>query len=347
MTTISTLSLLNAPRKSVYEAQRQLVDAQTELSTGRHADVGLSLGNRTSDAIALRNGIDQNQSLIDMNGLAATELDLTQSSLSALSDLAHQFSATLIGARNSVNGQDVVRSAAKSALESLRSILNTAHEGKYIFAGINSDAAPLEDYFSAPPSTGKAAVDSAFLTEFGTTQSGPGVGSITAAQMDTFLNGNFANLFAPAPWSSTFSSAANQNRIARIDREYSIEVSANINEAPFRNLTMAFTMAFDLGTGSLNQASFEKMVDKAVSVSSTAAQDMSIVEGRLGTAQKAISDATQQVRQRNTIMNREVVSLEGVDQYEVSTRVNALTTQLEASYSITARISKLSLMNYL
>ena len=55
----------------------------------------------------------------------------------------------------------------------------------------------------------------------------------------------------------------------------------------------------------------------------------------------------QRLKQRNEILNREIVSLEGVDQYEVSTRITLLTTQLEASYSITARISRLNLMNYL
>ena len=344
---ISTLSLLTAPRQSIYESQRQLIDAQTELSTGRHADVGLHLGGRTAEAISLRNGFDRNNSIIDMNGLASTELDLTQSSLTSLIDLAHQFSSTLIGARNAENGQEVVRTAAKSALESLNSILNQTHDGKFLFAGINSDVAPLKDYMSTPPSSAKSAVDSAFLAEFGMPQSGPGVGSITASQMDTFLSGNFENLFTPAAWSSTFSSASNQNRTARIDIGYDMEVSASANETAFRDLTKAFTMAFDLGTGSLNQAAFEKLVDKAVTVSAGAAQEAGIVQGRLGTAEKVISDSIQQLKQRNTIINQEIVSLEGVDQYEVSTRINTLTTQLEASYSITARISKLSLMNYL
>jgi flagellar hook-associated protein 3 FlgL len=344
---ISTLSLLNAPRHSIFESQRQLIDAQTELSTGRHADIGLTLGGRTAEAITLRNGVDQNQSMIDMNGLTGTELNLAQSSLSSLVDLAHRFSATLIGARNSVNGQDVVKTAAKSALESMSTILNATHNGKFIFAGINSDTAPLEDYLSVPPSLGKTAVNSAFLAEFGTTQSGAGVGSITSAQMDTFLSGNFANIFAPAAWSSTFSAASDVNRTARIDAGYNIEVSANINEVPFRDLTMAFTMAYDLGSGSLNQAAFEKLVDTAVSISSLATQELGLVEGRLGSAQKTVSGSTLHLQQRNTIISREIAALEGVDQYEVSTRVNALTTQLEASYSITARISKLSLLNYL
>ena len=344
---ISTLSILSAPKKSVYESQRQLLDAQKELSTGRHADVGLQLGGKTADAISLRNGFDRNKSIIDMNGLAATELDFTQSSLTSLIDLVHQFSATLIGARNAQNGQEVVKTAAKSALESLGSILNQSHSGKFLFAGINSDVAPLADYFSTPASAGKSAVDAAFLAEFGVAQNGAGVTSITAAQMDTFLNGNFANLFDPGGWSPAFSSASDQNRIARIDTDYNVEVSANANEAAFRDLTMAITMAFDLGSGSLNQAAFEKLVDKAVTVSAAAAQEASLIAGRLGTAEKAISDSTERLKLRNDILNREIVSLEGVDQYEVSTRITLLTTQLEASYSITARVSRLNLMNYL
>ena len=344
---VSTLSLLNAPRHSVYDSQRQLIDAQTELSTGRHADVGLKLGGRTAEAITLRNGVDQSQSIIDMNGLTATELNLSQTSLSQLVDLAHRFSATLIGARNAANGQEVVKTAAKSALESLGSILNLSHSGKFVFAGINSDVAPLGDYLATPPSAGKSAVDAAFLAEFGTSQSGAGVGAISPAAMDTFLNGNFANLFAPAAWSSGFSTASDTNRTARIDESYTIDVSATINEAPFREIARAFTMAFDLGTGSLNQASFERLVDTAVSVAGAATQGMGSIEGRLGAAQKVVSDSTQQLQQRNTILSREIAALEGVDQYEVSTRVNALTTQLEASYSITARISKMSLLNYL
>ena len=345
--TVSTLAILNAPRQSIYESQRRLLDAQTELSTGRHADVGLHLGGRTSEVIGLRNGFDRNNSIIDMNGLVAAELDLTQSAMTSIVELSHQFSATLIGARNAVNGQEVVKAAAKAAIESFTSIMNQTHSGKFLFGGINSDATPLENYFSTPPSAGKAAVDAAFLTEFGVTQSAVGVGSITATQIDTFLNGAFANLFTPAAWSPTFSNASDQNRTARIDADYTIEVSTNANEAAFRDFAKAITMAFDLGAGSLNQAAFEKVVDKAVAVSAASAQEIGLISGSLGVSEKLITDSNLQLKQRNDILSREIVSLEGVDQYEVSTRINLLTTQLEASYSITARINRLNLMNYL
>jgi flagellar hook-associated protein 3 FlgL len=190
---ISTLSILNAPKLSVYESQRQLLDRK-RLSTGRHADVGLQLGGKTADAIALRNGFDRNSSIIDMNGLAAMELDLTQSSLTSLIDLAHKFSATLIGARNAQNGQDVVKTAAKSALESLSSI-STRPMWEIPLAGINTDVALCR--LRSLASAGKSAVDAAFLADSAWRRTVP-AWSITAAQMDTFLNGKLP-LFDPVP----------------------------------------------------------------------------------------------------------------------------------------------------
>ena len=82
-------------------------------------------------------------------------------------------------------------------------------------------------------------------------------------------------------------------------------------------------------------------------MAATATLEAGLIAGRLGTTEKVITDSTELLKHRNDILNREIVSLEGVDQYEVSTRINLLTTQLEASYSITARINRLNLMNYL
>ncbi len=48
-----------------------------------------------------------------------------------------------------------------------------------------------------------------------------------------------------------------------------------------------------------------------------------------------------------TIMTEHVNLLEGVDPYEASSRVNALLTQVETAYALTARLQRLSLINYL
>ncbi len=40
-------------------------------------------------------------------------------------------------------------------------------------------------------------------------------------------------------------------------------------------------------------------------------------------------------------------AMESVDPYEAATRVNILMTQLESSYAVTGRISRMSLLNYI
>jgi flagellar hook-associated protein 3 FlgL len=344
---ISFHAIMNGPRFSALDVQRRLQDAQTEVTTGRHADQGLALGNRTSQSVALRAHVDRNAALIDMNGLASTELDLTQRALGAAVDLTRQFTATLVGARNAANGQEIVKHAARAALSSFTSIVNSAHDGQYLFAGINSGAAPLADYQATPATGGKAAVDAAFLAAFGVPQSSAAVASITATQMDTFLVGNFGVLFASANWQGTWSQASSQNRVQRVDQTLMIESSANANEEAFRTMAGAFTMALDLGTGNLNQAAFEKIVDRASAQAASAAQRLGDVQSRLGRVQQTVTDAVDALKGRNAILSRELLALEGVDAYDAATRVNALTTQLEASYSLTSRISRLSLLNYL
>ena len=50
---------------------------------------------------------------------------------------------------------------------------------------------------------------------------------------------------------------------------------------------------------------------------------------------------------QSDIMTNHVDALEGVDPYEASTRLSALMTQIETAYAMTARIQKLTLLNYL
>jgi flagellar hook-associated protein 3 FlgL len=47
------------------------------------------------------------------------------------------------------------------------------------------------------------------------------------------------------------------------------------------------------------------------------------------------------------ILTNHIGTLEGVDPYEASTRLSSLLTQVETAYAMTARIQKLTLLNYL
>ena len=344
---ISTLALSRVSALSIADNQRQLVEAQTEQSTGRLADVGRALGFKTSLDLDIRLATDRNSLEIEQNQLASSELDATQTGLSSLVELAQNFSATLIGARNAPNGQKVIKEAASNALSRLQETLNSTHDGKALFSGINTDTPPLADYLGVVPPTSKVAVNAAFASQFGFTQSDPAVAAITPAQMDAFLDGNFETQFDQTNWTSNWSSANVQNRTVRIGDNLTAQVSVNANDVAFRNLTKAITMALDLGSGSLSQATFQKIVDKSISVTNSAAGEIGNIASALGITQKQIVDQNEQLTHRNDILNKQIAQLESVDPYEIATRVNGLVTQLEASYAITGRLSKLSLLNYI
>ena len=70
-------------------------------------------------------------------------------------------------------------------------------------------------------------------------------------------------------------------------------------------------------------------------------------QATVGTAQASVTAADSQIDAKVTVLKTSVSSLVSVDPYALSSKVTALQTQLEASYSLTSRLQQLSLVNYL
>jgi flagellar hook-associated protein 3 FlgL len=346
-TLISTSSMTSAMRLSLMKTQIKLAEAQKEVTTGRHADVGATLGYKTGQALSLRQDHARLKTIVDTNSVVSTRLSSTQAGLKQLSDDAKLFVSQLIGARNTDSGPTVVQNQAKAALTSFTNALNTALDGAYLFAGINADVKPVTDYFATPTAANKQAVADAFAAAFGTTAGDPANEGITAADMQAFLDGPFADLFADPDWTTNWSAASDQNVKSRISTSELIETSTNANHIGVRKLAMAYTMVADLGLGSLNEAAYQAVVDTATRLAGEAVQDLASEQSRLGTAQERVANANDRMSIQIDILTNHIGLLEGVDPFEASTRVSALMTQVETAYAMTARIQNLSLLKYL
>jgi flagellar hook-associated protein 3 FlgL len=346
-TFISTQSISDVTRLSLMKMQSQLLQAQKEVSTGRLADVGLSLGYKTGEAISLRQEQDRLSSMIDNNAVAKTRLDMSQTALKNIVDSAQDFMSQLIGARNSATGPTIAQGQAKGALDALIGALNTSVSGTYVFSGINSDVKPIADYDQNPPGANKQAVADAFAAAFGIPQSDPTANTISATDMQTFLDGPFADLFDSTQWSANWSSASDQNVKSRISTSELVESGTNANENAFRKLASAYTMVSDLGVENLNQGSFQAVVDSAVKAIGEAIQGVAKLQANLGTVQERVQKADDRMSVQKDMLATRIGGLESVDPYEASTRVTQLMTQIETSYALTARIQNLSLLNYL
>jgi len=342
----STAAMTEATRLSMARLQTQLVDAQQEVSTGRHADVGIALGSRAGQTVSLRQEQTRLQAMMDSNGLVATRLDATQSALASIAEGAQALISQLAAAPNA-SIQNILQGEAKSALAALIGSLNTHVNGAYLFAGINADVKPVTDYYQAPTAPNRQAVANAFSTAFGFPQTDPQVAGISASAMETFLDTGFDGLFADAGWKAAWSSASDQNVRSRISTSELIDTSVNANDEAFRKLASAYTMLADLGTTDLNNAAFQKVVSKATVLVSEAVHGLTALQVELGNAQSRVTKANERMAIQSDIMTTHIGALEGVDPYEASSRLSSLMTQVETAYAMTARIQKLSLLNYL
>lgn len=346
-TSVSTQALVNSTRETRVNLSMKLALAQKESSTGRHADVGVTLGYLTQRAVSLRQDLDRLGTFKDTNSVAASRLSLSQAQLDGLADAAQGFLTTLMAARSSASGAGTAITDAKAKLTSFTAALNTTVNGAHLFAGVNTDVKPITDYFGTPTSAGRQAVADAFNTEFGVAQSTAGVENITGAQMSTFLDGAFAGLFDSADWTSTWSSASDQNITSRISTNERIETSTNANDKAFRSLASAYTMIADLGIQDLSPDAYQAVINKAIDVVGQAIGDLTAVRASLGTSQERIKDANTRIDIQVTLMKEHIGTLEGVDPYEAQVKVNALLTQIETAYALTSRLTNLSLIKHI
>lgn len=345
MTYISTNSLSTTLRNSAMNGQIAVAKANKEATTGRFADVGLTLGGLTGRDVVMRAELTSLDKYVDTNGLVSGRLGVTQTQMDQVMSVAQKFQQDIMAARDSADGGQVLAGSAKTNLEDLISTLNVTADGHYLFAGINNAVQPIVDY--AAGSSNKNAVDAAFSAAFGMTQGAPGESGITAANMQNFLDTTFAAQFADPAWGANWSSASDQVERSDISATETVDSSISANESGFRKLAMAYTALTDLGTQNMNQAAFQTVVDTAAKLVGEAVGELALAQGHLGSSQERTTAATAKQKTMVDLITQQVTGMEKVDPTEASVRVASLQNQVEMSLALTARMQNLSILNYL
>ncbi|MGR6432009.1 flagellar hook-associated family protein [Rhizobium sp. PAMB 3174] len=345
---ISNLSVQNAMRLTIRQSQNELVDAQKEVVTGTHADLGVALGAKTSQSIDLNRDVMRIQSLMDTNSLVSQRLDASQAALEQMSNNASDIMSALVALSGS-DDQSTLSTAVQSAsnaLQAFTGLANTSLNGEYLFAGINTDVQPMTDYTESG-NAAKAAFDDAFLTYFGFTQDDSAASTITATDMEDFISNTVEPMFTGSDWQTNWSSASDQNMTSRITKSEVVDSSTNTNTDGMRYFALSAVLSVELlGT---NIASDVRQVvsDAAINYAGQAISGVDYQRTQLGLSQSRVSKADDTLSEQKNIIETHLSDLEGVDAYEASTRVNNLLAQVEASYTLTSRIQQLSLVNFL
>ncbi len=340
---ISTHSVASALRLSLQNMQREIVKAQKETVTGQATDPGLALGSQNGRRISLLGDAQRLSSILDTNKIATSRLTVTQDSIGQITTQIQGMMASLTEAIDGSSAPTVVSAGAYAVLEGVTSILNTTHNGDYVFAGINTDAKPVGDYQGSAMQT---AVNNAFTAYFGFSKTNPAAASISASAMETFLDTQIEPLFSGAGWSA-MSSASDEGIRSRITLTQSTETSVSANENAFRTTVYATVIAAEFFDGNLGVGAKTAVARKALERVGDSVGELGKLQSRVGYVEQQVNEATSRISLQSERLNSLGNDLSAVDPYEAATKLNTLLTQIETSYSITQRVQNLSLMKYL
>ncbi|MEW5422247.1 flagellar hook-associated family protein [Amorphus sp. 3PC139-8] len=343
---ISTMSLNSAPRTGLAEMQERLAAATKEVATGRHADTGLVLADRTGRTVSLRQEMGSLDSMITSNSVARSRIEKTHLALEDIGGSIQSLQNNLTGLPDSTQEIAILRRQANDALDKFVSTMNTADGRVHLFAGTNSETPPLAEYDSGP----KAALDAALIAKFGLTsppqEDTAGLAAITPADMSDFLDNEFAAMFSDPDWTSVWSSAADEPLQSRISPTETVATSISANGTATRDLAKALTALADFGIDHLAPETRAVVFHRSLSTMNAGLTQTVTDRAMLGVSQQRLDAADTRMRNARDIVEQRIAAFEAVNPVEKKAEIDQLSVQIEMSYSLTAKLLRLSIMNY-
>ena len=315
--------------------KQEMSTLSKELMTGVHSDIGKALGGDMSALASINKQLRALQSYDTAVSEAATLTSSMQSSLEVIQALTGDDGVSLLSAATTTNSIiiDATAKDAAAKFQTLVATLNTNVAGRYIFSGAASDTRPLSSA-------------SDILLELQTLVASETTASGVMAVVDDW--------FAAAPGAGGFLDTAYAGSLTALgpvmtsDGE-TTEITASAASPEIRQTLKGFALSALISDGLFSSDLVEKASLARLSGETIVAAQTGLADLRadLGTSEALIEDA----KARNTAETHSLelarLSMIGVDEFDTASALNALQTQLETLYTLTARMTDLSLVDYI
>lgn len=331
LTSIGDLARSFTLRNQMTQLKADLGQRSQEVTTGRIADIGRALRGDFTPLTAL----DATLARLDAFRSVTTEAALTtqamQASLASVSDMSGRLGSTLLSVTGPGNPVSV-DAVAKDALAQFRSavaIFNTRVGDRSLFAGTETRSPAL-----APADVILDAVVAAAAT------------ATTAQDVETAVDAWFADPAGYATVAYTGGPALDPVTVAQGE---AVPLEATAADAGVRETLKGLALAAMLDRGTLagNPAQRAELATAAGAVLLEAADTRGALAARIGTAEERIANATTRNSAEATALQIARLGIVSVDPYDAATALTEAESQLDTLYTVTARLSRLSLANYL
>ena len=348
---LSTLITQIQGRRTISRAQRDVTLLGKELSTGLKADTARSLGMRTAQSLNLRNMMQQNEEFLLGNKLLDNKLDVLAGQIGDIREAAQSMLNLTIGnTEYKTTTAKALQLESKSKLEEVIRRLNTNYNGDFLFAGIDSQTKPVANIGEVDPITGLSPLQ-AMQNAIGGSITSPIDATNKISEIDDMFNSthptdpnmNFEGTFFKGTPESD-----GRRMTARPDDTTVIDWGIQANDQPMRDVLKGLYMLSSIDSYQINdEDAYKAWVKEASNALNSGIEGIIQAETRLGGQQQQVVQIIEINEDKNVVLNNRIHSLEYVDLYEAQTRMAALETQMQATFSTTARLSRLTILDWL
>jgi flagellar hook-associated protein 3 FlgL len=313
MIRIGSFAAQNLTLAKNLETQARLHEKQVQVSTGFKAQnyQGIATDARRLDGLEDTHArISSYTKAVDRTDQRLTEME---NAVSQLQDIASDFRTRLLQAGSGDNlDQTNIQYEAETMLKQVESLLNTKYEGRYLFAGSAIDQAPV-------------AFD-------------PGG---TALPFDDVSTNDIE--------SGAYYQGNDQTLSVQADRD--LEVAYGITAEPgngsgFDQLIQSLGRIARPGATPLDTA-IEPALGQLSDPANGAIARLADTRADIGSTRDLLENTRQRLEGTRLVVEEDMTDIEQVDIAKAMTELSSHQNTLESSYAVTARMSRLSLLNFL
>lgn len=305
---ISTIAETQQVIQNLGQMQTQGNTLEQQISTGLQSQTYAGLATQAPQLISLSAQQSQQQGYINTINTVNTQLQTMSLATSTIATLVQQFAGQLQTDAYNTSGT-TIQSQAQALLSNIGDYLNSQDGEGYIFSGSETSTQPFNA--SGLPNPGSLSSTVGGAPPNGYYQ---GNDAISSAQADTDLN---------VPYGITANNAAFEP-IVRV-------LNFIANSPPFNQ----------------NSSTDVANVTQAQTLLNNAVTQVQQLTAQIGMNQSELNNALTAHQQSLTLAQSSIANIENVNPATAITQLDALQTQLEASYQTVNVLQNLSLANYL
>lgn len=330
---VSLLGQSTAQSERLATLRQQMDDLSRQVTTGQIADTYSGLGTNADPLINLNAQQPLLETYQDNIGTVSNTMTMMNDALTQISGVGNQLvTAIQTQLQNSSTNYVSVQQLAQEGLQTVESMINQNNNGQYLFAG--SDG-------SNPPFVDNSTLNSNFTNQINSwLATGDTTGLISA------VNGFSATSLGLSPSLATSGDVTTQ-----IGDNQTVDYTINADQPGFQNIIRALTLVantpYPSSSDVATPADFQTVINTALTTAQQGVQQINNTATTLAGKFEQVNAAKTNNTTDLSLVQNQISTLSSADTTTAISEMQALQTQLTASYQVTNMVSQLSLVNYL